>query len=160
MKTVNANSVLGVMNLFNSEEYYKYAVEVLWTLRAVAMKAVERNSQRGISWNTKHPKFWIADITNELIGRVLIFDYSYITTHGVPYWYGKNPRTNKSSFLTYDEASRIARIVNDEKLISELYRLRDSVSCYANDATNPSYNIYKVTNDIIEALTGQRLLCA
>lgn len=33
MKTVNANSIHGVMNLFNNEEYYKYAIEVLWVLR-------------------------------------------------------------------------------------------------------------------------------
>ena len=31
---------------------------------------------------------------------------------------------------------------------------------YANDVTNPSYNIYKVSNDLIEALTGHNLLCA
>ena len=88
----------------------KYAVEVLWTLRSVAMKAVERNSQRGILLGYKASEILIADITNELIGRVLIFDYSYITTHGVPYWYGKNPRTNKSSFLTYDGNRAVSHV--------------------------------------------------
>lgn len=160
MKTVNSNSILGVMRLFNNEEYYKYAFEVLWILRSTAMKVVERNSERGVSWDTKHPNFWIANITNELIGRVLISDCSYVTCRGIPYWYGQNPRTGKDGFLTYDEASRIARIIDNEKLMTELYRLRDSVKEYANDTTNPSYNIYKVTNDLIEALTGQRLLCA
>jgi hypothetical protein len=29
MKTVNANSVLGVMNLFNNEEYYMKAIHAL-----------------------------------------------------------------------------------------------------------------------------------
>lgn len=160
MKKVNANSVLGVMNLFNSEEYYKYAVEVLWIFRSVAMKAVECNTIGSIYWDTKHPDFWMAEVTNELIGSILVNDYSYITTHGVPYWYDGNPRSGNSHFLTYDEASRIARIANNDKLMNELYRLRDSATRYANDTNSPSYNIYKVTNDLIDALTGHNLLCA
>lgn len=160
MKTVNANSVLGVMNLFNNEEYYKYAIEVLWTLRKVAMKVVERNERRGVSWDTSHPDFWIAEITNAIIGRALVPDYSYVTIHDSSYWCDKNKRNDESSFLTYDEASRIARIVDNDRLMGELYRLRDSVRCYANEVSNSSYNIYKVTNDLIEALNGHKLLCA
>lgn len=160
MRTVNSNGALGVMNLFNNEAYYKYAFEVLWILRSTALKSVERNSERGISWDANHPNFWIVDVTNELIGYVMIYDYSYVTCRGIPYWYDKRPRTGKVGFLTYDEASRIARIVNDEKLMSELYRLRGTVNQYANDVDNPSYNICKVTNDLIEALNGRKLLSA
>lgn len=160
MKTVNNNSVFGVMRLFNNEEYYKYAIEVLWILRSTAMKSIERNEKGGIYWDTKHPNFWIAEITNEIIGRALIRDCTYVTVRDIPYWYGERPRAGKDGFLTYDEAGRIARIVNNEKLMGELYRLRDSVSRYVNDTSNPSHSIYKVTNDLIEALNGRKLLCA
>ena len=47
MKTVNANSVLGVMNLFNSEEYYMQTISALWTLRAIISKDIERTDSRG-----------------------------------------------------------------------------------------------------------------
>lgn len=162
MKTVNANSVLGVMNLFNNEEYYKYAIDVLWVLRSIVLEEIkiEHGHGKGMSYDTKHPKFWIAEITNEIIGRALIIDYTYCTSQSLPFWYGERPRSGKPGFLTYDEASRIACIVNDEKLMDELYRLRDSVSSHANDKSKPAYDIYKVANDLIEALTGCKMLCA
>ncbi len=162
MKTVNANSVLGVMNLFNNEEYYKYAIEVLWVLRSVVLEdiKIDYGQGKGMSYDTKHPNFWIAEIANEIIGRALINDYTYCTSYSLPFWYGECPRSGKPGFLTYDEASRIARIVDNDRLMGELYRLRDSVSCYANEVGNSSHNIYKVTNDLIEALNGCKLLYA
>lgn len=162
MKTVNANCVHGVMNLFNNEEYYKYAIEVLWVLRSIVLEEIkiDYGQGKGMRYDTNHPKFWIAEITNAIIGRALIRDYTYCTSHSLPFWYGERPRSGKPGFLTYDEASRIARIVNDEKLMDELYRLRDSVSSHANDKSKPVYDIYKVANDLIEALTGCKMLCA
>lgn len=129
MKSVNSNSILGVMRLFSNEEYYKYAFEVLWILRSTAMKSIECNGRGGIYWDTKHPNFWIAEVTNEIIGRALISDCTYVTVRDILYWYGERRRGDKDIFLTYDEARRIACIVNNDKLMGELYRLRDSVSC-------------------------------
>lgn len=156
-RATDVNSVLGIMNLFN-EEYYKYAFEVLWIFRSIAMKVVEVDSDKGFYWDAKHPDFWIAEITNELIGRAIIYDYTYTTSHGIPFWYGERCRSENHSFLTYDEASFIAGIANDEKLMDELYRLRELTSCYASDQSNPAYNIYKVSDDLIKALTGHKML--
>lgn len=157
MTTVNINSTGRVMNLFSSESYYKYAIEVLWTLRSIAMKTIERNDGNGFYWDSKHPNFWIANITNEIIGRSLIDGYTYSTILGNS-WYVSKKRNDNSGFLTYEEAEFIARIANDDKLMDELYRLMDSVSRYANDTNNPSYNIYQVTKDLLEALTDRKLL--
>lgn len=159
VKTVNTNSVLGVMNLFNNEEYYKYAVEVLWKLREIILKEIkiDYGCGRGIRYDTKHSNFWIAEITNEIIGRTMINDYVRSSLLG-GIWYVKEPRSNKSNFLTYNEAKFIADIINDENLMSELYRLRNSVSQYADNTDSPTYNIYKVVNDLIMALTGQKML--
>lgn len=159
MKTVNNNSVLGIMNLFNNEAYYKYAFEVMWTLRSIGMKIIERNNGGGFYWDSKHPDYWIAEITNEFIGRALIDGYTYSTLMG-SIWYVSEPRGNRSSFLTYDEAKFIAGIAENDKLMKELYRLRDSVNSYSDDESNPARNIYKVVNDLIESLNGRNLLSA
>lgn len=159
MKTVNTNSVLGVMNLFNNEGYYKYAVEVMWTLRSMALKIIERKSNNGFYWDTKHPDFWISEITNDFIGRSMIDGYCY-TTIGRPHWYISESREGKPTFLTYDEAEFIAGIASDSKLMNELHRLRDYAISYVNNANNPAYNIYKVTNDLLKALEGRISLSA
>lgn len=157
MKTVNNSSILGVMNLFNNEEYYKYAIEVMWTLRSIAMIMIERNDGNGFYWDSKHPDYWMAEITNEFIGRALIDGYNYSTLSGNS-WYISEPRSDKSNFLTYNEAKFIAGIAEDDRLMKELYRLRDSVGSYSGDGkVSP---IYKVANDLIEALNGRKLLCA
>mgnify|MGYP000644732492 CR=1 FL=1 len=38
MKTEFSDSTLGIMRLFNNEEYYKYSVEVFSSLNASALK--------------------------------------------------------------------------------------------------------------------------
>lgn len=159
MKTANNNSVLGVMSLFNNEAYYKYAIEVMWTLRSIGMKIIERHDGGSFYWDSKHPDYWIAEITNEFIGRALIDGYTYSTILG-SIWYVSDPRGSESSFLTYGEAKFIAGIAEDDRLMAKLYRLRDSVSSYSDDESNPAHNIYKVVNDLIEALSGRKLLCA
>lgn len=158
-KATDINSILGVMNLFNNEEYYKYAIEVLWTLREVALNEAKIDYGPGhcMSYDKKHPNFWIAEVTNGIIGRSLIKGYNYVTI-GVGHWYIGEPRDSNLGFLTYDEASFISGIVNDEKLMGELYRLRALVSCYADDKSHPAYNIYRVSSDLIEALTGHKML--
>ena len=159
MKTVNSNSILGVMRLFNNERYYKNAIKVFWILRDVAYTNVEQKNDGGYGPDFNHSEYWIAELTNEIIGRCLINGYSYIACCGEPYWYVSKPRKD-GHFLTYKEAEIIADMVNDKNLMDELYNLRDSVGDYANDINNPLYNIYKVTNDLIEALNGHKLLCA
>lgn len=157
-KATDINSILGIMRLFNNEEYYKYAFEVFWVLRSTAMKVIEVNSDKGFYWDDKHPDFWVAEITNEFIGRAIIDGCTYTTSHGLPFWYGERRNVGKDSFLTYDEASFIAGMVNDENSMDELYRLRALVSCYADDKSHPAYNIYRVSSDLIEALTGHKML--
>lgn len=158
-KETDIDSVLGVMNLFNNEEYYKYAIEVLWTLRMIALEEtkIDYGPRRCMKYNTNHPNYWIAEIANDIIGRSLIKGYNYLTT-SAGHWYIGEPRNNESGFLTYDEASFIAGIADDEKLMNKLYRLRDLASCYADDKNHPAYNIYRVSSDLIRALTGQMLL--
>lgn len=158
-KATNINSILGIMELFNNEEYYKYAIEVLWALREVALEEtkIDYGPGRGMSYDKKHPNFWIAEVTNDIIERSLIKGYNYLTT-SVGHWYIGEPRDSNSDFLTYEEASFIADIANDEKLMGELHRLRDMTSCYADDKSNPAYNIYKVADDLIEALDCPRIL--
>lgn len=158
MKTIDTSSTLGVMLLFNNEQYYKYVVEVLWTLRMIALRKIEHSDCKGLYWDTRHPDFWIAEVTNEIIGRVMIRGYHY-ETNGEPHWCITEPRGGASDFLTYDEANFIAGVVGNETLMDELYRLRESVSFCADDVNNPAFHIYKVTNDLIGALVGNRLSC-
>lgn len=153
-KSVDRDIVLGVMNLFNNEEYYKYAVSVLWTLRTIVLNRTEREGSGGIYWDKNHPDFWIAEITNEIIGRVLINGYNHAFIKGN--WGASDSRSARFESLTYDKAEFIAGIVNREYLMDKLHRLRDHVSCYASDVNNPSYNIYKVANDLLGALTGNK----
>lgn len=149
------------MNLFNNEEYYKHAVEVFWTLRTIVLEEIkiDYGIGRSMSYDTQHPNYWIAEITNEIIGRTMIDGYTYSTIYSNSWIVGK-PRSSESGFLTYNEAEFIAGIAEDDNLMNELYRLRLSVSQYTEGENTPIYNIYKVVNDLIEALTGRKILCA
>lgn len=125
MKTVNANSVLGVMNLFNNEEYYMKAIHALWVLRALVVKDVEYTDTNGcLRYDEKSPKYWLYRLTNELIGRSYVDGYIFLLMQGRPNWNNWNRRTGDNGFLTYNEARTIANIAKKEEMIGALIKLR------------------------------------
>ena len=161
MKTVNANSVLGVMNLFNNEEYYMKAIHALWVLRALVVKDVEYTDTNGcLRYDEKSPKYWLYRLTNELIGRRYVDGYIFLLMQGRPNWNNWNRRTGDNGFLTYNEARTIANIAKKEEMIGALIKLREFTAFAANDKNNPSYVIYDLANGLINAFGANKLLCA
>ena len=58
MKTEFSDSTLGIMRLFNNEEYYKYSVEVFSSLNASALKCgieyIDEKGRLGYRTNGQH----------------------------------------------------------------------------------------------------------
>lgn len=99
MKTVNSNYVLGVMRLFNSEEYYMNATFALWVLRAVAGKSVECIDCKGrLYYDKQNPHYWIWKLTNDLIGRSWVSGYTFLLMGETPNWSISNRRTGSNVF--------------------------------------------------------------
>lgn len=161
VKKINSNSVVGVMNLFNSEEYYMRATHALWLLRALALKNVEYTDENGyLCHNKKSPIYWLYSLTNELIGRSWISGYTFLLMGQTPCWNNWNRRIGSSGFLTYDEAKTIADIANKEEMVKALIKLRELTVHASNDKNNPSYVIYELANGLVNAFGLNRLLCA
>lgn len=161
MKTVNDSSILGVMNLFSSEEYYMKAIHALWVLRALVVKDVEYTDTNGcLRYDEKSPSYWLYRLTNELIGRSYVDGYIFLLMQGRPNWNNWNRRLGDNGFLTYNEAVTIASIAKKEEMIDALIKLREFTAFAANDKNNPSYVIYDLANGLIKAFGANKLLCA
>lgn len=160
MRTKNYDSILNIMSLFDNEEYYKYAIKVMWILRGIIENKIEREGKEGYYYDSKHPDYWIYAITNEIIGRSLVNGYHFVVAGKVPYWYVSNPRIDAGEFLTYEEAKCIASIANDPDMMLNLLRLRWLARDNANNTGHPAYHIYKVTNDLLRAIDVNKCVCA
>ena len=161
MKAVNSNSVLGVMHLFNNEEYYKYVIEVFSILRALVLKAgIEYIDEKGcLCYRREHPNFWIAQTANEMISYLFIDCYHYVEI-GTPHWWISKHREDDIDFLNMKEAKRISSILNNEELVTNLYRLKAISEYSVNNKNTQAYHVYKVTTDLLETLVGHELLIA
>ncbi len=152
MKTVNNNYVLGVMRLFNSEEYYMNATFALWVLRAVAGKSVECIDCKGrLYYDKQNPHYWIWKLTNDLIGRSWVSGYTFLLMGGTPNWSISNRRTGSNVFLSYEEARHIAEISNNKEQIQNLFKLRELSAYSLSSTNNPIRVIYELTNGLLEA---------
>lgn len=156
MKATNYDSILNVMSLFDNEDYYKYAIKVMWVLRGIICNKIECKGREGYYYDHKHPDYWIYAITNEIIGRSYVEGYRFIACGKDPYWDVSNPRIDNGEFLTYEEAKFIAEIGDDPNMILNLLRLKGLTSEYANNTNHPVYHIYKVASDLLGAINQNK----
>ena len=124
MKTEFSDSTLGIMRLFNNEEYYKYSVEVFSSLNASALKCgIEYIDEKGrLGYRTDHPYFWIAQTANTMVGYLYIEHYHYVKV-GTPHWWISKHRENGINFLSMKEVKQISSILNNDELLKNLYKL-------------------------------------
>ena len=160
MRTKNYDSILNVMSLFDNEEYYKYAIKVMWILRSIIENKIERKGKDDYYYDHKHPDYWIYAITNEIIGRSLVNGYHFVALGKDPYWYVNDPRIDAGEFLTYEEAKCIAGIADDPDMMLNLLRLNGLSAEYAKKTSHPAYHIYKVTNDLLRAINIDKCVYA
>lgn len=161
MKTVNANSVLGVMNLFNSEEYYMQTISALWTLRAIISKDIERTDSRGwLYYDKSSPHYQIWKTLNDIIGRSWVLGYSFYFIETTPHWDVYERRTSKNSFLSHEEAERVSRILGDKETVEGLYSLKKLTGFSANDLNNPVHIIYQFTSGLLNIVNDSKSLSA
>ena len=158
MKTVNTNSVLGVMNMLNTEESYIQFNRTLWVLRAIMMDGLECKYPDGsYGVNGKSEDYWIYELTNNLIGVSWVNGYDfYIREYDVKYCV-TNPRTG-NSFITYDEAQYIVNELTSDNMLSYLSQLRD-LAKFAKDRFNDkAYYVYALADDLLCAVAGEENL--
>ena len=161
MKKVNESSVLGVMRLFDSEEYYMKVTFALWGLRAVVVKDIEYIDGLGrINHDRNNPNYWIYSITNELIGRSWVSGYNFLLMGRTPNWNIYNHRTGNNGFFSYEEAKRIATVSNDDNKVRGLLKLREVSAFASNDVDNPMHIIYELAEGLLNAFGYNKLLCA
>ena len=161
MRIANDNCVLGVMRLFNSEEYYMKVTFALWALRAVAGKSAECIDCKGrLYYDKQNPHYWIWKLTNDLIGRSWVSGYTFLLMGGTPNWSISNRRTGGNGFLSYEEAKCIAEISNNKEQIQNLFKLREMSAYSSDNADNPMYVIYELANGLLNAFGCNKLLCA
>ena len=161
MKTEFSDSTLGIMRLFNNEEYYKYSVEVFSSLNASALKCgIEYNDEKGrMGYRTDHPYFWIAQTANTMVGYLYIEHYHYVKV-GTPHWWISKHRENGINFLSMKEVKQISSILNNDELLKNLYKLMALSEHLVNNKNTQAYHVYKVTSDLLETLVGHELLIA
>lgn len=161
MRTVNDSSVLGVMRLFDSEEYYMKVTFALWALRAIVIKEIEYIDNTGcLNHNRNNPNYWIYSLTNELISLSWVSGYNFLLMGRTPNWSIFNHRTGNNGFYSYEEAKCIAQIFNDEKQVQGLFKLREMSAFASNNTTNPMYVIYELANGLLNAFGHSKLLSA
>ena len=161
MKTVNANSVLGVMNLFNSEEYYMQTISALWTLRAIISKDIERTDNKGRLYYDKcSPHYQIWKTLNDIIGRSWVLGYSFYFIETTPHWDVYERRVGEHNFLSHEEADRISAILNDKETIEGLYSLKTLTGFSANELNNPVHIIYEFASGLLNIANNSKTLSA
>lgn len=161
MKTVNANSVLGVMNLFNNEEYYMKTISALWTLRAIISKDIERTDSRGrLYYDKNSPHYQIWKTLNDIIGRSWIIGYSFYFIETTPHWDVYERRDGKNDFLSHEEAERVSAILSNRETIEGLYSLKALTGFSSNDLNNPVHIIYQLASGLLDIVNNCKSLSA
>lgn len=161
MKKIDELLTIGIMRLFNSEQYYMKITFAIWVLRAIVLKEVEYVDNNGyLCHDEKSPHYWIYQLTNELIGSSWISGYDFLLMGRTPYWNISNRRTGDSGFLSYEEAKSIAYIFRNKDRIAGLYSLKALTESSANDTNNPASIIYELTSSLLNIVDTSRMLYA
>lgn len=158
MKRVNTNSVLGVMEMLNTEESYIQFNRTLWILRAIIMNGIEfKHSDGSYNVDNQNDDYWIYELTNNLIAVSWIKGYDFFIEECNVKYCSNQPRTG-NNFLTYEEAQYIVNEVMSGDMLAYLNRLRD-VAAFAKDRTNDkAYYVYALADGLIHAINGEARL--
>lgn len=156
MKTTNTNSVLGVMNMLNTEESYIQFNRTLWILRAIMMNGLDKAYPDGsFGVNDKSEDYWIYELTNNLIGASWIKGYDFFMKEYEIDCYATQPRKG-NSFITYEEAQYIVNEVMSGDMLSYLSKLRN-LAKYAKDRfDDKAYYVYSLADDLLCAVAGEK----
>lgn len=156
METVNTNSVLGVMEMLNTEESYIQFNRTLWILRAIMMKGLERkHSDDSYDVDNQNDDYWIYELTNNLIAVSWIKGYDFfIKEHKIDYCVSQ-PREGHS-FMTYDEAQCIVTELQSGNMLTYLRRLRDLAKFAKERFNDKAYYVYALADDLLCAVIGEK----
>lgn len=155
MKTVNANSVFGVMGMLSTEKSYIQFNRTLWILRAIMMNALERKYPDGsYGVDDENEDYWIYELTNNLIAASWIKGYDFFMKEYEIECYATQPRKG-NSFITYKEAQYIVAELMSGDMLPYLGRLRDLTS-FAEDRINDKvFYVYTLADTLLYAITGE-----